>query len=55
MTYITMFVVIVSAAVVLNLKKKDFMLLPKKIEQLMNSTPMSSGYDTRFHAIKQIL
>ena len=40
MTYITMFVVIVSAAVVLNLKKKDFMLLPEKIEQLMNSTPM---------------
>ena len=35
-----MFVVIVSAAVVLNLKKKDFMLLPEKIEQLMNSTPM---------------
>ena len=35
-----MFVVIVSAAVILNLKKKDFMLLPEKIEQLMNSTPM---------------
>ena len=55
MTYITIFVVIVSAAVVLNLKKKGYMLLPEKIEQLMNSTPMSSGYDTRFHAIKQIL
>ena len=39
-TYITMFVVIVSADVVLNLKKKDFMLLPEKIEQLMNSTPI---------------
>ena len=40
MTYITIFVVIVSAAVVLNLKKKGYMLLPEKIEQLMNSTPM---------------
>ena len=40
MTYITIFVVVVSAAVVLKHKKKDYMLLPEKIEQLMNSTPM---------------
>ena len=32
MTYITIFVVIVSAAAVLNLKKKGYMLLPEKIE-----------------------